>query len=299
MSETERPEVHPRHARLAQQIVDGAAANAWPAGTHMREEELAGLLGVSRTPVRSALRLLARLGIVGASSSRGFVLLQAGDQLAGTSVGVPRVAEEKLRDALIRDRLAKRIPVEQPQVALARHYGVSRLVLQRVIRRMEQEGLVVRKGWRWSFVPTIEDRQSREASYEIRLMIEPQALLLPGFRPDPRVLRQLVEAHRSILAVSNGQTHPGSEIFALDAKFHDTLAKFSGNPFVENIIRQQNALRRLFELAGYGDRRRIVAWCREHLDILRLLGAGDVERASQSLRKHLMNARKAAERSMP
>lgn len=299
MSETERPDVHPRHARLAQQIVDGAAANAWPVGAHLREEELAGLLGVSRTPVRSALRLLARLGIVGASASRGFVLLRAGEQLSGTSVDVPRLAEDKLRDTLIRDRLAERIPIEQPQVALARHYGVSRLVLQRVIRRMEQEGLVVRKGWRWSFVPTIEDRQSREASYEIRLIVEPQALLLPGFRADPVVLRQLAEAHRAILAASSGRTHPGSEIFALDARFHDMLAKFSGNPFVENIIRQQNALRRLFELAGYGDRKRIVAWCGEHLEILRLLEAGDVAQASLSLGKHLMNAREAAARARP
>lgn len=262
----------------------------------MREEELARLLGVSRTPVRAALRLLAQLGIVGASASRGFVLLRTGEQLAGTSVTFPQPIEEKLRGDLIRDRLAERIPAEQSQVALARHYGVSRLVLQRVIRRMEQEGLVVRKDWRWSFVPTLEDRRSRVASYEVRIMIEPTALLLPGFRVDPTALHQVREEHRMILEGDRNSFPPPQTLFDLDVKFHETLAAFSHNPFVENIVRQQNSLRRLFELKGYGNRTRVIAWCAEHLQVLQMLKAGNHGTASELLRTHLINARNAAER---
>ncbi len=40
-------------------IRQGLAAGRWPAGSHLRETELAAELGISRTPVREALRKLA------------------------------------------------------------------------------------------------------------------------------------------------------------------------------------------------------------------------------------------------
>jgi DNA-binding GntR family transcriptional regulator len=40
-------------------IREGLAAGRWPAGSHLRETELAAELGLSRTPIREALRKLA------------------------------------------------------------------------------------------------------------------------------------------------------------------------------------------------------------------------------------------------
>jgi len=289
-------EAHPRHAQLAQRILDAAIAESWPAGARMREEELAQRLAVSRTPVRGALRLLARLGVAETAARRGFLLARAGEQLVGTTVSVPLPPEDALRAALIRDRLAARIDVEQSQVALARQYGVGLPVLQRVLHAMEQEGLVTRRGWRWAFVPTLVDGRSQEASYQLRLMVEPAALLLPEFRTDAAALALLAEEHRGLRdRLAAGESEPAA-IFHLDAKFHETLAGWSGNPFVENLVRQQNALRRLIEFKTYVDRPRVRAWCGEHLEILRVLGQGDAQGASTLLQRHLMQAREAAVR---
>ena len=195
---------------------------------------------------------------------------------------------------MIRDRLAGRIAAEQSQISLARHYDVSLPTLQRVLHRMEQEGLMARTGWRWAFVATLEDGRSQKASYELRLMIEPPALLLPGFHPDLAVLRQLVDEHHALLRALDDALRTPPMVFDLDAKFHETLAGFSRNPFLENIVRQQSTLRRLLELKSYTNRARVLAWCKEHLDILHALVAGNRIEASSLLRQHLMHAQAAA-----
>lgn len=57
----------PRHraADLAYGVIrQGVMSGRWPSGAHLREVELASELGVSRTPVREALRRLASEGVL-------------------------------------------------------------------------------------------------------------------------------------------------------------------------------------------------------------------------------------------
>lgn len=58
------------YTELRQRIVDGRLA----VGQRLREEELASALGVSRTPVREAIKRLESDGFVMSSSSRGIVV---------------------------------------------------------------------------------------------------------------------------------------------------------------------------------------------------------------------------------
>ncbi|WP_349010696.1 GntR family transcriptional regulator [Rhizobium sp. RCAM05973] len=58
--------------RLANQILDLARNARFEPGHHLREQQLGDLIGVSRTPVRSALLLLAERGIVEARRNQGF-----------------------------------------------------------------------------------------------------------------------------------------------------------------------------------------------------------------------------------
>jgi DNA-binding GntR family transcriptional regulator len=52
-------------------IRQGLAAGRWPAGSHLRETELAAELGISRTPVREALRQLASEQLVSLEPHHG------------------------------------------------------------------------------------------------------------------------------------------------------------------------------------------------------------------------------------
>ncbi len=57
-----------------QQIVDRVQLGQLPAGSRVRDIELAAQLGVSRTPVREALLRLAREGVLETSMGRGFTV---------------------------------------------------------------------------------------------------------------------------------------------------------------------------------------------------------------------------------
>ena len=57
--------------RAYERIRKEIAAGGYPAGSRLREEELSAALGMSRTPVREALRRLAAEGILEFSANRG------------------------------------------------------------------------------------------------------------------------------------------------------------------------------------------------------------------------------------
>jgi DNA-binding GntR family transcriptional regulator len=60
-------------------VRDGILTGSHPAGSRLREEELAAAIGVSRTPVREALRRLHAEGLVEVLPVRGAVVARWGD----------------------------------------------------------------------------------------------------------------------------------------------------------------------------------------------------------------------------
>ncbi len=279
---------NPRHARLAQRIVEAAVAGGWPSGRHVVEEDMVRLLDVSRSPARAALRVLARHGVVEMRPGRGAVLLRPGRDMADLAIDGRVPVEDSLRLALLRDRLAGELAAAQPQTELAQRYAVGLPTLQRVLERMQGEGLVLRSGWQWSFPDTLQTRASQEASYDVRLMVEPASLLLPGFQAEARSLDAMLADHAALVA---GPARPPDRIFELDARFHETLAEWGGNPFILNLVRQQNALRAALEMDSYADRARVAAWCAEHVRVLQAVRARAMNRANRLLAGHLWTAR--------
>jgi DNA-binding GntR family transcriptional regulator len=66
----------------------------------------------------------------------------------------------------------------------------------------------------------------------------------------------------------------------------------SGNPFLLDAIRRINALRRLLEYRAKRSRQKIARQFREHLQLLDMIEAGNLERAARHMEKHLEMARK-------
>jgi DNA-binding GntR family transcriptional regulator len=96
--------------------------------------------------------------------------------------------------------------------------------------------------------------------------------------------------------LAEAETASGQGLYALDVEFHEMLAGFTQNSFFLQAIQQQNRMRRLLEYKGYGDRRRVRDWVKEHLAIIEALRAGRVEAAAEHLATHLDRAFKATQK---
>jgi DNA-binding GntR family transcriptional regulator len=280
--------------RLANQILDFVRKARFEPGHHLREQQLADFLGVSRTPTRNALNLLVEEGIVEARRNQGFFLVKAFDDLQRVQLDVMSSVVDSLYERLVNDRLSGAIANSLTQTEIARRYNVDRVTLMKTLTRMAEDGLVTRnKGHGWSFLPTLDDAALR-SGYQFRLMVEPANFLQPQFTPNAAALERSRLQHLYLASHSNSAAVSNAQLFETDAQFHEMFAEFGGNTFVIQAIQQQNRLRKLLEFAGYANRRRVRDWCTEHLAIIDAVAAGQYQKASDLMRIHLSHADNAA-----
>src|SRR6202790_5093091 len=165
---------------FANQLLDVIRDARLEPGHHLREQQLADLVGVSRTPIRSALNILAKRGIVETRRNHGYFLRKPFDSLHRIEIEVPSSADEKLYQRLVRDRLDNIVPNSMTQSEIARRYGDDRVALTRTLSRLAEDGLIAKnKGHGWTFLPTLDSLVSLRGSYEFRVTLEPVCFLLP------------------------------------------------------------------------------------------------------------------------
>ncbi|WP_213990566.1 GntR family transcriptional regulator [Sodalis sp. dw_96] len=277
--------------RLANQILDLICEARFEPGHHLREQQLADTIGVSRTPVRAGLHLLTSLGILEARRNQGFFLLKPYDELQRIKIEVPSSTDQELYEQLVKDRIAGILPESLTQTDIAQRYDADRGVLSRALLRLAEDGLIARnQGHGWRFQPTLNTDVALRNGYGFRLMIEPANLLTPGFKADKRALKRLRLQHLFLISHPDITQVESRQIFETDASFHELLAECSGNFFVLQAIQQQNRLRRLLEFGSYTNRQRVREWCEEHVAIMDAVGDGDMRQAAEKMRHHLQSA---------
>lgn len=285
----------PSRFLLANQILDFAREAKFEVGHHLREQQLGDILGVSRTPIRAALGLLAEQGIVEARQNQGFVLLKAFDALHHIEIEVPTTIDQGLYERIVKDRLAGKIPNSLTQSEVADRYGVDRTVTLRTLSRLAEDGIVARnKGHGWTFLPTLDSSIALRSSYDFRLAIEPASFLLKTFTINSAALERAQLQHIYLLNHPDIASVSKTQLFNTDAAFHEMFVEFSGNVFFLQSIQQQNRLRRLLEFGGYFASRRVRAWCQEHLAIIQAVRANDLTAAAERMRHHLSRAYETA-----
>jgi DNA-binding GntR family transcriptional regulator len=282
--------VKPLMSRLAIQIIERMRDQALPAGCHLAEQLLADAFHVSRGPVREALRILEREGIVVFHPNRGFFLARPATEISNLNIEAPVSSDEEKYYQFAEDRVTGKLHGSISEAELMSRYGISRVKLMKILVRMSQEGWVERRpGHGWIFLPVLDTFEALDKSYRFRILVEPAALLEPTYRFDPAVFAQLRREHEILLSSPIDDKMP-YRIFQTGCHFHEQILACSGNPFFLDAVQHINRLRRLIEYRVQVDENRLNRY-REHVEIISLLEERNQAKASELLRDHLERSR--------
>jgi DNA-binding GntR family transcriptional regulator len=291
-----RPKASPLQNELARRILRSLREENAQPGHHLVELDLCNTFGVSRTPVRGALKLLAQDGIVTARAGRGFALarLPAG---ASNEQAVVEDDVDLLFDALARARSAGKLSDQFTQQEIVRDFDVRLGTVMDVLRQLAELGLVERKpGNGWAFAG--DASRILNESYAFRRALEPQMLLQPGFRLDRGWAEKARSQHQK-LRKKPWRAGDGVAFHAVNADFHEQLARCSGNRAMLRAIQRQNQQRQF--LMGQWDypMEQVHSAIEDHLEILAALEAGYADKAAALMLHHLTQSASQSQKDEP
>lgn len=276
---------------LATRIVEMIRRENHAVGHHLTELALSEELNVSRSPVRKALQYLAQQGVVTSVPRRGFQLARSAKDLADLDLGTHEASDDDVYLRIAQDRVQGDLPEAVHESDLMQRYGASRLQVQRVLHRMARESMIDRKPGRgWVFRPLLTNSDSHRESYRFRMIIEPSAILEPGYQPDLAELEKCRREQEELLQGGIEKCSP-AELYRTGVHLHETVVAGARNRFLLDSLRTVNQMRRVVEYGTRLDRSRLHQQCREHLVLIDLLVKGERMEAAHFLRQHLNGAR--------
>lgn len=263
-------------------------------GARLPERVLAEQLRVSRSPIRAALETMEERALLARHPEGGFMV--APGALAVAIAPAQEADDPSAEDAaylrIAEDRIAGALPDRVTENELLRRYGLTRNQLTAVLRRMVHEGWIERlPGHGWAFLATLTSTEAYGQSYRFRLLMEPAAILEPGYRKDEIGLRRCLQ-EQELLAAGAVHTVSPAVIFDANTQLHETIANSAGNLFIADSLRRLNRVRRLMEYRKAVDRQQAERRCKEHLTLIGLLLDDQREAAADFMRLHLRNALK-------
>ncbi len=278
-------------AEVARKVLGLINQGRWAVKERISETALARELGVSRTPVRQALQIFLAEGLIEHSPTRGFQLARDPGAMPMADV-IGESETDTLYNRFMEARASGKIGEEVSEAELLEQFSTTRGAVRRTLMRMAKEGLVNRRaGHGWQFAECLVSKEAVDESYEFRLIIECNALLVPSYTPKKDQLHALIREQEAML------TRPIQEIsriewFSINAKFHETIVAWANNRFLTESLERQNSLRRMTELSDFShlSEPRLREAAREHLMILRAIEAKDYTFASALVRRHLTGA---------
>ncbi len=171
--------------------------------------------------------------------------------------------------------------------AIAGALGISRTPVREAIRKLEQEGLVMRYPNRGALVTQLSMKDVIEI-WQLREILEPAACRLAAGRVDLAALAGVEKVIRE-LQEAGGQDYESHH--RSDLELHRLILDAAGNTMLRQVVEMLNE--RVFQLRIVNSPGRFQKSVAEHLDIVAALRAGDGTAAAEAMRRHLGNARES------
>jgi DNA-binding GntR family transcriptional regulator len=276
-----------------------------PLGLVLLESRIAELLDISRAPVRRALELLLRDGLVRRFEGRGYLvggseptqaplridLSEAGFIApAGMSESIGLFTWERIYRE-VETAVGRTIPFGTYRVieaAITARFGVSRTVAREVLSRLRDRGLIQKNRWStWIAGPLTA--QTVDECFAIRILLEPQALQEATRSCKPT---ELAVMHERLTAALASGTPSRAEVDQLEDDLHRSLLRMSSNQRMLGVIEESQmpmVINQLFdEHFGPTDHRVMLS---EHRMVIEHLRLENADVAAAALAAHLDAAR--------
>jgi DNA-binding GntR family transcriptional regulator len=176
--------------------------------------------------------------------------------------------------------------VELNQVALAEHFGISRVPVREAMRALEAEGWITALPHRRAIVQALSPARVAE-TFEVRALLEAHLLEKSAAAMSPAHLENL-----SALSHAMDKMTDHSEWVAANRHWHQLLLEPSGSQMTLELVAQLTSqVERYMNQRGENVERESEAG-REHQDILRALAANEVALARALLTAHIGHTRR-------
>lgn len=203
------------------------------------------------------------------SSAAGVLGSRVGDELRSAVLG----AEFGLRERLT-------------ESGLARRFGVSRTPVRAALAGLVADGLLTRVDG--AYYVAVPDLAELRDLYELRVTLElrgiARALENPSFRHDDAIL---AEQWAWWSGMRDEAPPPGPGFVLLDERFHVELSRAARNAALTAALVSVNAKIRRIRMYDFLTADRVTTTVTEHLEILELLRAGELDAAYRALHVHV------------
>jgi DNA-binding GntR family transcriptional regulator len=300
----------PRYETIRQALRASILRGAVPTGLVLIEGPIAELFGTSRAPVRKAMELLNKEGLIRKFDGRGFLVSPAGVEVQLRRLPLNRqtlgleaaqeLVDHRWTSEKVFDDMLSAVSTcvvfghfKLVERAAAEYYGVSRATVREALIRLRDYGLIESNPYSHWLAGPLTARSVAD-DYDLRVTLEPIALRQSApFLERPQLLGMLAE----IDALLDGSDHPDlAHLNLIEQSLHTDCLAHLKNRKMAAVIRLSQAslvLHRIFfsTLRRRAERPMLI----EHRFVVELLLQGSFAAATTALEHHL---RKAAERAL-
>ena len=173
------------------------------------------------------------------------------------------------------------------EMKIAREMGTSRGPLREALFQLEQEGLVVRKPNRGTFVVSLTEELIRQIA-SLRGVLEGFAATLARKRLTEADFHQLERILMEMSAMARAGDFPA--MVERDYRFHEYIVRASGHPLLHETWKGLAQKVRIYQAVLDGKYRDMSAVVKGHMAILRAFRQSDGKRLNRIIADHMVEA---------
>lgn len=276
-----------------------------PKGTIIKEGPLAAVFGVSRAPVRRALKMLEKAGVIKPARGQGFIVgdespgeilssqdLQSIFQVQASSEIARSAAWENIYQSVHLD-VTNCLPFGTFQVSetiACEHFSVGRTALRETLGKLQNQGLLEKSNWSHWIAGPLTARDVHEG-FEVRHLLEPEAFMQSVVSVSKNSLYAMHKKVKAVIANLEGSTP--EDIEDVENDLHKVLLENTKNRRVMEAIERNQMpfiVNRIFR-RNFGLRTDL-AMLQDQAEILDQLIRNRIEVARSILVAHLTKAEK-------